>query len=129
MLSLWILALLIFILSIALNFSYSNSKLDDFSPYCFAAMVLFALSYTLREDKHVRLDLIYTRYSQRTKTLSWCVVNFLFVLPFCLIIMRYGFDFVLQSYRISETSPNGRIPYYFLFKSLIVLGFFFLALQ
>ena len=129
MLFLWILCFLVFSLAVALNFSLVSSKLDDFSLYCFALMILLSFSYTLKENKHVRLDLVYMRYSQKTKLWSWFVVNCFFILPFCAVIMKYGYDFAWQSYNISESSPNGGIPYYFIFKSFVVWGFFFLGLQ
>lgn len=126
---LWILVGLIFFLAIALNFSYVNSQLDDLSLYCFAFFVLLSFSYTLRENRHVRIDLLYAHFSKKTKQKIWLFVNLLCVLPFSLILIVYGLDFAIQSYNIAETSPNGRIPYYFIFKFFMVFGFVCLALQ
>lgn len=129
MVCLWALCLLTFGLAIALNFSYVNSKLDDFSLYCFALMALLAFSWTLKNDKHVRVDIIYAHYSDKTKVISFFFINLLFILPFCLIMVKYGLDFAIQSYKIGESSQNGKIPYYFIFKSFVVIGFVLLALQ
>ncbi|TLD84061.1 TRAP transporter small permease subunit [Helicobacter sp. MIT 11-5569] len=129
MIALWVLSFLVFGLSIALNFSYVNSKLDDLSLYCFALLVLLAISHTLKEDKHVRVDLVYAHYTQKTKVMSWFFINLLFILPFSLIMVKYGLDFTIQSYKIGESSQNGKIPYYFIFKSFVVLGFVLLSLQ
>ncbi|WP_297810599.1 TRAP transporter small permease subunit [uncultured Helicobacter sp.] len=129
MIALWALCLLTFGLSIALNFSYVNSKLDDFSLYCFALMVLLAFSWTLKEDKHVRVDLLYVHYSDKVKVVSFLCVNLFFILPFCLVMIKYGLDFTIQSFKIGESSQNGKIPYYFIFKSFVVFGFFLLSLQ
>ncbi|WP_158654890.1 TRAP transporter small permease subunit [Helicobacter mesocricetorum] len=126
---LWILCLLIFGLAVALNFSYVNSQLEDFSLYCFALMILLTFPYTLKQDRHVRLDLFYIRYSKRAKSISWLLINLCFIFPFCLVIAKYGLDFMIHSYRIGESSPNGKIPYYFIFKSFVVVGFILLALQ
>lgn len=129
MVILWVLTFLVFGLSIALNFSYVNSKLDDLSLYCFALLILLVISRTLKEDKHVRVDLIYAHYSHKTKIIGWFFTNLLFILPFSLIMVKYGLDFTIQSYKIAEASQNGKIPYYFIFKSFIVLGFVLLSLQ
>lgn len=129
MVALWALAILVFGLAIALNFSYVNSKLDDFSLYCFALLVLLAISYTLKEDKHVRVDLLYTHYTPKAKVISWFLINLFFILPFSLILVKYGIDFTMQSYKIAESSQNGKIPYYFIFKSFVVLGFVLVSLQ
>ncbi|AWI34256.1 TRAP transporter small permease subunit [Helicobacter apodemus] len=124
---LWILCLLVFALAVALNFSYVNSQLDDFSLYCFALMILLTFSYTLKEDRHVRLDLL--KYPKNLKNISWLLINICFILPFSLVIAKYSFDFMMHSYSIGESSPNGKIPYYFIFKSFVVVGFILLALQ
>lgn len=129
MVALWGLTFLIFGLSIALNFSYVNSKLDDFSLYCFALLILLAIPYVLQADKHVRVDLVYAHYSKKTKIISWFFINLLFVIPFSLILVKYGLDFTLQSYKMGEASQNGKIPYYFIFKSFVVLGFVLVSLQ
>lgn len=129
MLGLWVLSVLIFALAIALNFSYVNSKLDDFGLYCFALLVLFAIAQTLKENKHVRVDLLYAHYTQKTKIISWLLINILLILPFSLVLVKYGLDFTIQSYTIGESSPNGKIPHYFIFKALVVLGFMLLGLQ
>lgn len=129
MFALWALCLLTFALALALNFSYVNSKLDDFSLYCFALMALLAFSWTLRADKHVRVDIIYAHLSDKTKVISFFFVNLFFILPFCLVMIKYGLDFTIQSYKMAESSQNGKIPYYFIFKSFVVIGFILLALQ
>lgn len=129
MFALWALCLITFGLALALNFSYVNSKLDDLSLYCFALMTLLAFSWTLKEDKHVRVDLIYAHLSNKTKVISFFFVNLFFILPFCLIMIKYGLDFTLQSYKMGESSQNGKIPYYFIFKAFVVLGFILLSLQ
>ncbi|WP_299548634.1 TRAP transporter small permease subunit [uncultured Helicobacter sp.] len=129
MVALWVLAFLVFELSIALNFSYVSSRLDDLSLYCFALLVLLAIPHTLKVDKHVRVDLVYAHYTQKTRVVSWFFINLLFILPFSLILAKYGLDFTLQSYKMGEASQNGKIPYYFIFKSFVVLGFVLLSLQ
>ncbi len=126
---LWALCSLVFFLAIALNFSYVNSSLDDMSMYCFGLMVFLSLSYTLKEGRHVRLDLLYDSYPRRWRLMSAVIVDFFFIMPFCYVMMDYGFDFALQSYEISESSPNARIPFYFIFKSFIVVGFALLFLS
>ena len=38
-----------------------------FVLYCYAALFLFASSYTLLEEGHVRVDVFYTNFQSRTK--------------------------------------------------------------
>ena len=55
--------------------------------HLFALIFLIGAAYTLKYDKHVRVDVFYSRFSDRGK--AW--VNFLgsvlFLIPFCLVVM------------------------------------------
>ena len=48
-------------------FSYEQAFQGDVVRFWYAALFLFASAYTLFEDGHVRVDVIYTNFSRRTK--------------------------------------------------------------
>ena len=48
-------------------FSYEQAFQGDIVRFWYAALFLFASAYTLFEDGHVRVDVIYTNFSRRTK--------------------------------------------------------------
>lgn len=124
-----ILAFIVFLKAVLLKFGIASAVFDDLSMYFFSALFIPAISYTLLLDKHVRLDILYTKFNKKQKLYLWIFVNLFFIIPFSLVIFYFGFYFALQSFNISESSPNGRIPYYFIFKSLISLGFSLVVLQ
>lgn len=124
-----VLTIIVFLKALLLQFGFASAVFDDLSMYVFSAFFLPAIAYTLFLDKHVRLDIFYTRYSHKYKLYFWILVNLIFIIPFSVVIVYFGFSFTAQSFHILESSPNGRIPYYFLFKSLIVVGFVLVILQ
>ena len=50
-------------------FSYEQSFMADLVRYWYAALFLFASAYTLFEEGHVRVDVIYAGLSDRSKAL------------------------------------------------------------
>ena len=110
-------------------FNTSSNAYLEVQWYLFAASFLIAAGYTLLNQEHVKIDVVYSRWSKRTQT--WIdIIGFVFFLtPICLAILWYGIPFFLQGYRSGEMSNNSggliRWPVY----ALIPLGFTLLLLQ
>jgi len=111
-------------------FSTGSVALQELEWHLFDVVILFAIAYTLREGSHVRVDIFYASFSQRTKLLINTISSLFFVLPFSLLIIYIGIDFVEMSFVQNEASSNpGGLEYRFLVKSLMPLSFIFLLLQ
>lgn len=94
------------------------------SPIC-----LFGMSYALRHGEHVRVDVLYASFSQRTKDLVNLVTAIL-AMAISLIVIRLSMNYVLQSWSIGEGTANpGGIPARYLLKSLIPIGFALFFIQ
>ena len=92
-------------------------------------LVLFGMSYALRHGDHVRVDILYARFSNRTKV--WVdLVSALLCLALSILVIWLSLHYVEQSYVIGEQSQDpGGLPYRFLLKALIPTGFALLLLQ
>jgi len=68
-------------------FSYEQAFQGDIVRFWYAALFLFASAYTLFEDGHVRVDVLYSKFTSKTKgivnsygsvlmgmTLCWCIL-------------------------------------------------------
>ena len=98
--------------------------------HLFAIIFLVGAAYTLKYDRHVRVDVLYMKFKPKTK--AW--VNFLgsliFLLPVCLIGIWSSKNFVMNSFLIGEGSPDpGGLPARYILKAVIPIGFFLLLLQ
>jgi TRAP-type mannitol/chloroaromatic compound transport system permease small subunit len=96
----------------------------------FAFIFLIGAGYTLLYDGHVRVDILYQRWGPKAK--AWLnlagVVTAL--IPGCLMIIITSWHFVVRAWAVSEGSPDpGGIPYRFIVKGFIPLGFSLLLLQ
>lgn len=98
--------------------------------HLFALVFLFCAGYSLRHDKHVRVDVFYNRMT--TKQQAWInlVGSLIFLLPFCAVIIYASYKYTLVSFGYNEGSPNpGGLPARYIIKGAIPVGFFFLLLQ
>jgi TRAP-type mannitol/chloroaromatic compound transport system permease small subunit len=108
----------------------SSVALQELEWHIFSAIFLMAASYTLITDDHVRVDVFYSRFSEKQK--AW--VNFLgailFLIPFCVLVIYSSQNFVITSFQFKETSPDaGGLPARYILKSFIPISFIFLFLQ
>ena len=111
-------------------FSYGSIALQELEWHLFDIIILFGISYTLRENAHVRVDIFYASYTTKNKVLIDMISSLFFILPFSLLIIYIGLDFVSLSFSQNEVSSNpGGLEYRYLVKALMPLAFFFLAFQ
>jgi len=104
--------------------------LPELEWHLFSMIFLLAAGYTLKHDKHVRVDLFYTNFSKKDKALVNLVGALLFLIPWCCLIIWVSYDYALGSYKILEGSPNPNgLPYRFVVKFAITIGASLLLLQ
>ena len=111
-------------------FSTGSLMLQELEWHLFDIIILFSISYTLKYNQHVRVDIFYQKCSLKFQKRIGQVGLILMVLPFSLLMVYVGLEFVLISLHQMDGSPNaGGLPLRFLVKGLIFLGFLFLTLQ
>ena len=111
-------------------FNWNSSANQEMEWHLFAALFLLGAAFSLKHDKHVRVDVFYARFSNKNKALVNLIGTAIFLLPFCLVVMWTSIPFVLDSWQINESSAEpGGLPYRFIIKSTIPLGAGLLFLQ
>jgi TRAP-type mannitol/chloroaromatic compound transport system permease small subunit len=94
-----------------------------------APLILFGMSYALRHGEHVRVDILYAKFSDRKK-IYVDLLSALLAIAISALVIWLAAGYVQQSYVIDEGSPDpGGIPHRFLLKSLIPIGFLLLFAQ
>lgn len=92
-------------------FSYEQAFMGDLVRFWYAALFLFASAYTLTEEGHVRVDVLYAGFSERSKAWTNTIGCLLLGLPLCWIILSMGMAgkaSVINSPLLSfETSQSG----------------------
>lgn len=96
----------------------------------YAAMFLLAGGYTLQSDQHVRVDVLYQRWSPRTQALINLLGHTVLLIPICLFLIPPAWDFFMRSWLLREGSgdPSGLAALYPI-KAMMPLAFVLLLIQ
>jgi len=98
--------------------------------YMHALVFMLGAAYTLKHDGHVRVDIFYHKMGARGKALVNVLGSLLLLLPVCVFIISYSWDYVANSWSLQEGSREaGGLAGLFLLKSSIVLLPVLLILQ
>ena len=97
--------------------------------YMFSLLFLLGAAWTLRDDAHVRVDVIYSRLSHTKKAWIDLLGGVVFLLPFCVFGVLTSWPSVRNSWAVREGSrdPGGLARYPL--KAVILLAFVLLGLQ
>lgn len=120
--SLFLVVLVFVIAVLRYAFKIGSIPMQELVIYLHALIFMAGASYTLADDKHVRVDVIYTKLPKVSKAWINLFGTVLFLFPVTAFILFTSIDYVILSWRINESSPEaGGLPYLFLLKSLILI--------
>ncbi|MRI83024.1 MAG: C4-dicarboxylate ABC transporter permease [Nitratiruptor sp.] len=124
------LALLVFYDALVRYLFHAGSiALQELEWHLFDLTFLLGAGYTLARDGHVRVDLLFERFSPQIQALIRWLDAALLVLPFALLVGYYGGGFVAQSFLQHEASSDpGGLCCRYLIKGAILLFALSLAL-
>ena len=97
--------------------------------YLFGAVVLLGAAYTFKANEHIRIDIISSRLSKRTRDWIDIFGHLFFLMPLCLVIMWLGWPFFLRSFAQAEVSSSAGGLIVWPAKLLVPLGFTILFVQ
>jgi len=97
--------------------------------YLFGAVFLLGAGFAFLRNAHVRIDVVSSRLTARTRNWIDVIGILVFLLPLCYLLITLGWPLFERAWMTGEMSPNAggliRWPAYL----MIPLGFALLALQ
>ncbi len=94
----------------------------------FSVVFLIGISYALKADGHVRVDVIYDNLNPKTKAIINLVGTIVFLIPFSFLIAFGSIDFVLEAYNTHEISGDpGGLTHRWIIKAFVPASFFLLV--
>ena len=103
--------------------------MQELEWHLFAAMFMFGIAYTLKEDAHVRVDVFYDAMSAKKQALVNIFGSLIFALPITLVILYYSWGYTFDAYQMGEGSGDpGGLPHRWIVRSVIPLSSIFLIL-
>jgi TRAP-type mannitol/chloroaromatic compound transport system permease small subunit len=101
-------------------FGLSFTWLSEIVIYAFAAMFMLGSAAALRDDAHVRVDILRPRFGEPGRNWIELVGTYLFLFPICLRLITNGEQGLTRSWSLLEGSrESDGLPILFLFKTLV----------
>ncbi|GIT97226.1 TRAP transporter large permease subunit [Sulfurovum sp. TSL1] len=111
-------------------FSEGSIALQEVEWHLFDMIFLLGLTYALKHDKHVRVDIFFERYSKESRDIVQILSMLFLVIPFSLVFLSDAVEMLIQSYLQHEISSDpGGLTHRYLIKGVLVLSFILLILQ
>ena len=111
-------------------FNTSSVAMFELEWHLFSVIFLVGAGYTLKYDRHVRVDILYAKFSPKGKALINLLGTLFFLIPFCILVFRGTIPYIELSWKIDEGSSDaGWLPHRYIIKSFMFLGFLLLFLQ
>lgn len=122
----WLPLMLLVVVNVVLRYIIGTNyiAMEEMQWHLYAVGFMIALSFCAVRDGHVRVDVFAERCSPRTRAWFEFFGLVLFLIPFCYVVLLYGYPFVERSFRINEVSAApGGLPHRWIIKSVILLAF------
>lgn len=110
-------------------FNESSNAWLELQWYLFGAAFLLAAAYTLQQNEHIRIDILYNNYSRRKQHWVDLLGHIFFLMPFVILMICYFVPYVLLSFRSGEVSTNAGGLIIWPGKLMLLIGFTLLGLQ
>ncbi|MFT6904496.1 MAG: TRAP-type mannitol/chloroaromatic compound transport system permease small subunit [Oleiphilaceae bacterium] len=103
--------------------------MQELEWHLFSAVFLLGIPYAIRENSHVRVDILYDNWTPKTQALINLFGAIFFVLPFVILVTYFSIKFSFDAYQMGEGSGDpGGLPHRWLIKGLIPFSFIMLGL-
>lgn len=107
----------------------TSNSLIELQWYLFDIIFFLGAAYALKHDVHVRVDLFYKNLKTKQKAIINLMGIFLFLIPFCIMIIYYSWQYVINSWEIKETSPDDGGLLRYPIKTMIIVSPILLIIQ
>jgi TRAP-type mannitol/chloroaromatic compound transport system permease small subunit len=111
-------------------FDTGSIAMQEMEWHLFSVVFLFGIAYGLKEDGHVRVDILYDRLSPRTQAVINIAGTLLMLIPLSVLIIEGSIWFVHEAYQVGEISGDpGGLTHRWLIKAVIPTSFVFLIIS
>lgn len=112
------------------GFAFGQVWMQELYVWFHALVFLIGAGYTLKHHGHVRVDVLYQRFSPRRRAWIEIIGTVVFLTPWMVVLWVYGLPFAVNAQTIGETSGQpGGMQALWLLKAAIPAFVVLIALQ
>ena len=123
---LWVILMAVIVMNVTARYLFAQGRIEfeELQWHLYSIGFMLTIGYALVKDSHIRVDVFHERLPHRARLWIDFYGMLLFVVPFCLVMLWYGWDFFVYSFSIGEVSASpGGLPFRWFIKSILVIGF------
>ena len=110
-------------------FNRSSNAWLELQWYMFAAIFLLCSGYTLLHNEHIRIDVVSSRFSRRTRVWIDIFGTIFFLLPMSILILKLSWPIFMNAWESGEMSSNAGGLIRWPARAVVPAGFLLLSLQ
>ena len=110
-------------------FALSSNAMLELQWYLYGAVFMLAAAYTLLRNEHIRIDILSSSWSKRTRDWIDLILHIVFLVPFATMMVYLCWPWFWRSFTSGEHSTNAGGLILWPAKSFILIGFILLLLQ
>ncbi|RJE79003.1 TRAP transporter small permease subunit [Paracoccus sp. JM45] len=111
------------------SFNMSSNAWLEAQWYLFGAVFMLCAAWTLRDDGHVRVDVLSNMLGPRRRVLIDLICHMLFLIPFAAVMVYLSWPFFMTSFVSGEQSSDAGGLVRWPAKFFILAGFVLLLVQ
>ena len=104
-------------------FNVSSNAWLELQWYLYGAAFLFAAAYTLKQNEHIRIDILYGAWSRRVQHWIDLFGHVFFLMPMVTLMIYLLYPYVMRAYISGEVSTNAGGLILWPAKALLLFGF------
>ena len=127
----WVLLMAVIVINVTARYLLDQGRIEfeELQWHLYSIGFMLTIGYGLSMDSHIRVDVFHERFPQRLRLWIDVYGILLLVIPFCVVMLWYGWDFFLRSFTIGEVSASpGGLPFRWFIKAILVTGFLLLLM-
>ena len=102
----------------------------EMTYFLYGSHFLLGAAFTLYMQSHIRVDILYQRFSPRVRAIIDIIGYLVFFFPAIGVLIYAGTEFIIQSFEMGEKSGlSSWRPYLYPFKAVVMIGILLLFLQ
>jgi TRAP-type mannitol/chloroaromatic compound transport system permease small subunit len=114
--------ILVIVVQVVMRYGFNKGlvPLEELMWHLYAVAFMFGMAYSVTNDSHIRVDIVHMALPRRAQHVFEILGILFLLMPFLWILFDHSLSWVIESYRVNESSQNPTgLPYRWLIKGVV----------
>ena len=112
----------VIVLQVVMRYGFNKGlvPLEELMWHLYAVAFMFGMAYAVTNDSHIRVDVVHMALPKRVQHVFEIFGILLLLMPVLWILFDHSLGWVMEAYRVNESSQNPTgLPYRWLIKAVV----------